>query len=83
MTLEMALDAMHSKNFFRETLVPPVKLFPTRILGGFLQNSTGEYAVAPDGRLLIITVTANDGAQGQIEIVENWFEELKPLVPVN
>jgi Tol biopolymer transport system component len=59
----------------------PVKLFPTRILGGFLQNSTGEYAVAPDGRLLINTVVASDGAQGRIVIVENWFEELKRLVP--
>ena len=61
----------------------PVKLFRTRILGGFLQNSTGEYAVAPDGRFLINTVVESDEGQGQIQIVQHWFKELKRLVPTN
>ena len=50
----------------------------------FRANRT--YDVAPDGRFLMIKegATTDDGSAptAQIVLVENWFEELKRLVPV-
>ena len=44
------------------------------------------YDIAPDGRFLIIRsdqVEAGVDTEPQIVVVQNWFEELKRLVPVN
>jgi hypothetical protein len=44
------------------------------------------YDLAPDGRFLIIRsgqAEAGVGTEPQIVVVQNWFEELKRLVPVN
>ena len=43
------------------------------------------YDLAPDGRFVIIRSGEADAAAAtpQIVIVQNWFEELKRLVPVN
>ncbi len=43
------------------------------------------YDVAPDGRFLMIKAPTDDGSAPaeQIILVENWFEELKRLVPTN
>ena len=43
------------------------------------------YDVAPDGRFLMIKAPTDDGSAPaeQIILVENWFEELKRLVPVD
>ena len=46
-----------------------------------------QYDVSPDGkRFLVIKNAAVDGgaqARNQIVVVQNWFEELKRLVPVD
>ena len=45
------------------------------------------YDVAPDGRFLMMrsgdAATADDQPPPQVVLVQNWFEELKRLVPVN
>jgi hypothetical protein len=44
------------------------------------------YDIAPDGRFLIIgsgQAEAGVGTEPQIVVVQNWFEELKRLVPVS
>ena len=45
---------------------------------------TANYDVAPDGqRFLMIQPIAQEGASSQINVVLNWFEELKQRVPTN
>ncbi len=59
----------------------PVVLFTGRytIFGGFVN-----YDISPDGqRFLMIKAAEEEGGQGQIYVVLNWFEELKRLVPTN
>ncbi len=43
------------------------------------------YDVAPDGQrfLMIKEADEGEGQLGQINVVLNWFEELKRLVPTN
>ena len=52
----------------------------------FYARSNRTYDVGPDGRFLMIKegATADDAAApaAQIILVENWFEELKRLVPI-
>ena len=47
----------------------------------------GPYDITPDGRFMIIGSGQGDASGGQatqqIVLVQNWFEELKRLVPVN
>jgi serine/threonine protein kinase len=54
---------------------------------GFLNlDYTNMYDVAQDGRFLVVTVSdagKDEGSPGQINIVLNWFEELKERVPVD
>jgi len=51
-------------------------------LGGLGGNTM--YDVAPDGqRFVMIKVSEEQEAVGQINIVLNWFEELKRLVPTD
>ena len=50
----------------------------------YLDRSRRTYDLAPDGRFLM--VKAGDDAEGpaaQIILVQNWFEELKRLVPID
>jgi serine/threonine-protein kinase len=52
----------------------------------FVAQGGRPYDIAPDGRFLIIRggqAEAGDGTAPQIVVVQNWFEELKRLVPVN
>jgi len=62
---------------------PPAELFSGSFFGA-PNAETRSYDVASDGRFLMIqredAVGAND-APANIVIVENWFEELKRLVP--
>ena len=45
--------------------------------------SSRNYDVSPDGkRFLMVKQPANQAAAPQIIVVQNWFEELKRLVPV-
>lgn len=63
---------------------------PTVLFKGNYYNDVGtKWDVTPDGnRFLMLTpVSANgapagDQARPQIAFVQNWFEELKRLVPV-
>ena len=44
------------------------------------------YDIAPDGRFLIIRSAQTDidgGPASNLILVQNWFEELKRLVPTN
>jgi hypothetical protein len=61
----------------------PLSLFSTRIaMGGAEMSLSGQYNVAPDGRFLINTVVDDQQeSQSRLNIVQNWFEELKRLVP--
>ncbi len=63
----------------------PVALFPTRLATGGNVAAAGfsaraQYAVAPDGRFLL-NMAPDDAVTAPITIVQNWFEELKRLVP--
>ena len=40
------------------------------------------YGTSPDGQHFLMSKPAGDG-QGQINVVFNWFEELKRLVPTD
>jgi hypothetical protein len=60
------------------TLTPgvPVNLFPTRMVGGGVDNTLGpQYDVTRDGRFLINTVL--DDVSAPITLVQNWHPEAK------
>lgn len=58
----------------------PEPLFKTGYLAGF---GPAQYDVSPDGkRFYFIQLDAEESAALPVHIVENWFEELKRLVPV-
>ncbi len=61
----------------------PFSLFSTHIaMGGAEMSLSGQYNVAPDGRFLINAVLDDQhGNPSRLNIVQNWFEELKRLVP--
>ena len=54
----------------------PINVTPSTLLN---------HDVAPDGRFVTVVTEADDGAAAgdRIVLVQNWFEELKRLVPVN
>jgi eukaryotic-like serine/threonine-protein kinase len=52
----------------------------------FMASGGRPYDITPDGRFLIIRSGQAEAAGGtapQIVVVQNWFEELKRLVPKN
>ncbi len=59
------------------TAVSPVVLFTGRYtkFGGFVN-----YDISPDGQRFLM-IKAREGSTGQINVVLNWTEELKRLVP--
>lgn len=64
----------------------PTRLFERRYFAGSAAGGAGRtYDVSPDGqRFLMIKVgggSDEDAAPTSIIVVENWFEELKRLVP--
>jgi Tol biopolymer transport system component/tRNA A-37 threonylcarbamoyl transferase component Bud32 len=59
----------------------PKSLFQGRYLPAPAQ--TANYDVAPDGRFLMIKPGGEEQAPTQVNVVLNWFEELKRLVPVS
>ena len=66
------------------TVGTPTELFE----GNYVSARPGRtrlYHIAPDGRFLMMkhadTATTEDGAITQVVLVQNWFEELKRLVP--
>ncbi len=63
---------------------------PVVLFTGRYTSSRGDragifsYDISPDGqRFLMMKETDEDEGQGQINVVLNWFEELKRLVPTN
>jgi len=51
-----------------------------------IQGEIRSYDIAPDGRFLIIGSDQADSGSGtpsNMIVVQNWFEELKRLVPTN
>ena len=48
----------------------PMRLFPTRIVGGGADSPWRQYDVAPDGRFLINTEVDTAGAP--ITLLQNW-----------
>jgi serine/threonine-protein kinase len=54
----------------------PVVLFTGRYTRGVIVN----YDISPDGQRFLM-IKAVGGSTGQINVVQNWFEELKRLVP--
>ena len=62
----------------------PVELFDERAYGRLLRGSVpmGSYDVTADGRHFLM-IKALPPAPTQINVVVNWFEELKRLVPTN
>ena len=62
---------------------------PTQLFEGdyFAQlGGVRNYHVAPDGRFLMLKggdVSADDQPLTQVVLVQNWFEELKRLVPID
>ncbi len=58
----------------------PVVLFT----GGYGIGSLINYDISPDGQQFLMIKEAEEvERQGQINVVQNWFEELKRLVPTN
>ncbi len=77
----MALAFETEPTFTRGALT---QLFERSILGG----NNRRMDVSPDGQrfLLLANATENtdgDAARPQIILVQNWFEELRRLVPTN
>jgi len=59
----------------------PVVLFTGRYTFG---DAVAHYDISPDGQRFLMIKEAEDGTvqqQNQINVVLNWFEELKRLVP--
>ena len=62
----------------------PTLLFEGRYRSGASGgNPATGYDVAPDGRFVMIRAEESAGTTQQINLVLNWFEELKRLVPSN
>jgi hypothetical protein len=71
----MAVDVSTSPDL---TLSQPRVLFEQRYAFGSAQTIPN-YDVSPDGQRFVMV--KDDSASGRLNIVLNWFEELKRLVP--
>ena len=45
-------------------------------------NARRDYDITPDGQFLMVFPANEAGGRQQINIVLNWFEELKERVPI-
>jgi serine/threonine-protein kinase len=62
----------------------PAKLFEGSYFVGGAANTNRTYDISPDGRrFLMIKPQQTTGGAPHLVVVENWFEELKRLVPAN
>ena len=62
----------------------PIELFEGRYAVDPFGNDMHNYDVAPDGRrFVMIKESEQESASVQFNVVLNWFEELKRLVPTN
>ena len=64
-----------------------IETTPTLELGSprelFEASDLAAYDVHPDGDRFLIVSAERQASAGQINVVLNWFEELKRLVPTN
>ncbi len=56
--------------------------------GSFMRTRRGQiampyYDISPDGQQFLMIKAAEGSQSAQINVVLNWFEELKRLVPTN
>ncbi len=69
-------DAKIGCNILRHKAISPVQQHP------MTEAPAAFYDVTPDGqRFLMVQVTESEQAATQINVVLNWFEELKQRVP--
>jgi serine/threonine-protein kinase len=63
----------------------PRQLFQDPALLNGPTNAAGfQYAVAPDGERFLVLASGNGtGLEPRLRVVENWFQELKDLVPAD
>ena len=66
---------------------PPTLLFEGRYQLKLGAGGASNYDVTPDGQGFVMIRTPESSAESsgttQITLVQNWFEELKRLVPIN
>jgi len=65
------------------TLGKPVELFEGHYAVDPFGNDIHDYDVGPDRRFVMIKESEQASAPAQINVVLNWFDELKRLVPTN
>ena len=70
----------------RVRIGPPTELFR----GAYVASVPGgarQYHVAPDGRFLmlkdVVGQSPGDALPPQVVLIQNWFEELRELVPTS
>lgn len=82
LTLTGTLMSIRPEAGITWTAGPPAKLFegPYYVGGGGAAGRT--YDVAPDGRFLMIKSASTPDQAAASVVVQNWFEELKRLVPM-
>jgi serine/threonine-protein kinase len=53
--------------------------------GDFLQEDSRHYSIHPDGESFVMVSTSKESSSqtGELIVVQNWFEELKRLVPTD
>ena len=67
-------------NFGHETTELPIRK------ASFFQSAGLTYDVSPNSEhflMVKLSATTEEGSQSDVVIVENWFEELKRLVPTD
>ncbi len=77
----MAVDIRTDSDF---TAGKPTLLFEGRYLSvHYTEPAFANYDVAPDGQRFLMLRAAEEAGPTRINVVLNWFEELKRRVPVN
>jgi hypothetical protein len=77
----MAVDVTLQPSF---TAGKPRVLFQGQYFASTFPFTRTAYDVSPDGqRFLMVKQTAETAQSVQMNVVVNWFEELKRLVPAN
>ncbi len=61
----------------------PHVLFEGRYVHSTMGWGRADYDVSPDGQRFLMVKEDERSARTRIHIVQNWFEELKRLVPTN
>ena len=76
----LAVAVMTSPTFVADT---PRPLFQVGLGTDFFSGEVASYDIFPDGEELVMTQFADAGTATHLNVVFDWFEELKARVPVN